>query len=182
VAAIEEVNGKECYRIEISPAGKDKARQGPMTKFWADKDTLNLRKLETQRRVRGKLRTLSQSYEPTGAKSVAVMGLSNAIPIDIPSFSSERLRGPSTYKSFSGDGRKRGPGGAVGFVTEVKQEITPADPNRVNNLLGMRPRGGSGMVEVRLKTPGRQVDQVWMQGSPWPSYSDNGTTVARLVQ
>jgi len=37
-------------------------------------------------------------------------------------------------------------------------------------------------VEVRIKGFDRQVRQLWQKGLPWPVYSDNGTTVSRLVK
>jgi hypothetical protein len=37
------------------------------------------------------------------------------------------------------------------------------------------------VTEVRLKSLGREVRQLWQAQRPWPIYSDNGYTVARLV-
>jgi hypothetical protein len=126
---------------------------------------------------------MTQSYAPNGSDSVPVLGLANAIPVDLPSFSNVRLKGPSTYTSSSGKERPRGAAGIADFVTEVKQDAATADPARVGELTGERSRGVNEVkaVEVHLRAPGRQVDQIWNQGSPWPAYSDNGATVSRLV-
>jgi hypothetical protein len=35
---------------------------------------------------------------------------------------------------------------------------------------------------VRLETAERKVRQVWQPGMPWPSFSDNGDTVSRLIK
>ena len=37
-------------------------------------------------------------------------------------------------------------------------------------------------LEVRLEGFDRDVRQLWQPGLPWPTYADNGVTVARLVQ
>jgi hypothetical protein len=181
VKSVEPVDDRDCYRVQISNA--DDAAAEPTTTFWADKETLSLRKIETRHRVQGKWRTMTQNYQFKG-NSTPVLGLANAIPVDLPSFSSEKPKGASTYVSKSGTEKTRGSGG-LNFATQVDQQLAPADPERVKGLLGekAKSRGADpSLVEVQLKTPTRRVAQYWEPGSPWPAYSDNGTTVSQLVK
>src|SRR5262249_33520753 len=68
------------------------------------------------------------------------------------------------------------------FAVEVEQSLKPARRAEVRHLLGEDSDGETpATYDVRLRSGGREVRQLWKAGLPWPSYSTSGGTTSRLV-
>ena len=115
-----------------------------------------------------------------------------------------------SYRSDFGP-RQRKAVGDIGFAHLVEQRIAVLSPEEVRELLDEtfaknlsrnraeplpRPSGNEAtnsigigaksltvrpVTEVRLKSHGREVRQLWQAQRPWPIYCDNGYSVSRLV-
>lgn len=174
----------DCYRVEIRCllAGSPQ----PVTVLWIDKRSGALRQVQTQFPTADGFRTVTESYEPAGGQPSPVLSLLTALPVDLPAFQGNEAKGMEkyTYESRVGPAGVKN-AGELGFAFEVEQEVTQPAAEQVKGLikedftkdLTERP-----IVEVRLKGVDRQVRQLWQAGLPWPVYTDNGTTIARLVK
>jgi hypothetical protein len=181
VAKREKVAGKECFRVEIRCTGSEE--RSPATVLWVDARALALRKFQTELLVQGEWRTVTESYDFEGADAGPVLGPSTALPVDLPLFSSEKRRSPRfSYVARPGAlGKDEG----LAFSIDVDQHLAPARGRDVRDLLREEvPRDidAPRAYEVRLRSPEREVLQLWKPGQPWPAYSDNGCTVSRLIK
>ena len=73
----------------------------------------------------------------------------------------------------------------MGFAFDIKQDLSRPSADYVKSVLhqdftkGLENRP---VLEVHLKTFHREVKQLWQADLPWPAYSDNGSTISRLVK
>jgi hypothetical protein len=119
-----------------------------------------------------------ESFVHDGPDHSPVFGPCLAIPLDFPSFlATEKLE--TGYRSRFGSLEARG--AEMGFAIRVKQTQSPLDNDP---LLDFLPRGSDmdDLVSLTLSGPYRRTRQIWQSGQPWPTVSDNGVTVARLVE
>jgi hypothetical protein len=108
-----------------------------------------------------------------------------ALPVDMPLFAADRAKaaGSFAYECVIGPpGEKEG--GAMRFAFEVRQSVAKLKATTKGLLadnLAQRLKSQTAM-EVKLEGFDRDVRQLWHPGLPWPTYADNGATIARLVQ
>ncbi|MGE0756410.1 MAG: hypothetical protein AB7O38_05300 [Pirellulaceae bacterium] len=182
VQSLEKVAGRDCFRVTAECV----SQAGPRVILWIDSVALALRQTQTQMRVGGELRTLTESYEFAGDQPTPVVGPLTALPIDLPLFLGGPTKGTQAfqYESIPGPVGTKALGD-VGFSFQVEQGLDTPEPKQVEGLLyddfakSLTP---GQVVEVQLKTADRQVKQLWQPGMPWPAYSNNGATVARLIK
>lgn len=180
----EKVGGRDCFQVQVLcqlPAD----RPQPQTTLWVDAQSLALRQVQTQLTVGGQVRTLTESYQFPGQQPTPVLGPFSALPLDMPLLLGGRTKGTQTfhYEAIPGPGGAKAIGD-VGFAFEVTQDLATQSPEKARNLLHgdlIKSLEDRPLLEVKLKTCERSVTQLWQAGTPWPAYSENGTTVARLV-
>ncbi|HEX5103906.1 MAG TPA: hypothetical protein VFV87_08860, partial [Pirellulaceae bacterium] len=182
----------ECFRVEIRClSGTD---GHPLTTLWVDRQSRALRQIATEIPVPGGYQTMTVSYEFDSGQPGPVLGPLTALPIDLPVLLADGAKGLETfhYRSEIGPpGRKELD--ALGFAHEVEQRATTASADDVRMLMatvfakslddGVLARSliENPVTDIRLKSAGREIRQLWQAGSPWPIYCDNGQTVCRLV-
>jgi hypothetical protein len=184
VQTIEKLGGRDCFRLGVKCLSQQ--RPQPNVTVWIDTTALALRQIQTQVQVSGDMRTLTESYQFAGEQPTPVLSPLTALPIDLPLFLAGETKGTQTfqYESIPGPAGTKNVGD-VGFVFQIEQGMTPADAEKAKGLLNedfAKSLTTQPVVEVRLKTIDRQVKQLWRTELPWPAYSDNGTTVARLIK
>jgi hypothetical protein len=183
VQATEKVNGTDCYRVEAQP--QVPGRPQPVTTFWVERQSLALLQFQTQLPVHGGFTTISEHYRFAGGQPVPVQSPLTALPIDMPVFVSNHAKSTQKfqYEAMPGPAGQKMLGD-VTFATEIEQAFGPAKPEEVKGLLAseLTKDVHSGPVaEIRLNSFQTRVRQLWQAPQPWPIYSENGTTVARLV-
>ncbi len=184
VQAVEQLAGRPCYRLQVQAlAGQ---RQQPVTRVWVDQQTMTLRQVQMQLPIPGGFKTVTESYHTAGGAATPVLGPLSILPIDLPSFLPSQIKGAETfvYESVVGPGGTKAIGD-VGFSYAVQQKCFQPKPENIKGLLDnafVKDLQTAPVVEVRLKTTGRSVHQLWQPGQPWPSFSDNGNTQSRLVK
>jgi hypothetical protein len=183
----EKVAGQPCYRVQVQ--AKVGQRKQPMTTLWLDQKSMALRQVQTQLPVQGAFRTVTESYQTAGGQPSPVMSPLTVIPLDMPVFLEGTKGQKFTYEAVSGPEGKKDPGD-VSFAFEVEQDVARASDADVKALQGKglltedftKDLAAKPFVEVKLKTYDRKVRQLWQAGLPWPAYSSNGVTQARLVR
>jgi hypothetical protein len=181
VAKREKVAGRDCFRVEITCQSNEDA---PKTTIWVDEKSLALRQVEAGMLVQGEVRMVKERYEFEKGSPSPVVGPLSALPLDLPLFSTVRPRsGKYGYKTIALDAEDK-VSDDVPFTVEVEQQLTPANAAVARGLLREDDKRDSKVstYEVRLKSPEREVRQLWRPGMPWPSYSSNGSTTARLIK
>jgi hypothetical protein len=183
VVKIEPLFGKLSYRIEIT--GVDKTLRTPKTILWIDQKSQVIRQIQTELPVQGGFRTVTESYEHRKGQPSPVIGLLTALPLDMPLFlSGTKSLGNFQYETISGPAGTKAIG-EIGFSYSIKQSSQNAKPEEVTKALGdhfTKSLKKNPSVSIQLKNPERKVDQIWQSKLPWPVYSNNGSTEARLVK
>ena len=178
-----------CYRVQVqAQVGQ---RQQPLTTLWLDQKSLALRQVQTQMRVQGDLRTVTESYQFEAGQPAPVITPLTAIPLDMPVFldGDKAALHKFSYEAFSGEAGKKA-ADDVGFAFDIEQRIDRAGDDAVKSLQSKgllsesftKDLTAKPLVEVRLRAGSRQVRQLWQPGLPWPAYSSNGVCQARLVR
>lgn len=178
-----------CCRLQVQiKLGQE---QQPFTTLWLDEKSLALRQMQTQMRVQGELRTMTESYRFKAGQPAPVITPLTAIPLDMPVFLEEgkAVLHKFSYEAFSGEAGKKAIGD-VGFAFEIEQSIAPAGADAVKSLQskGLLSKSfakdltAKPLTEVRLHAGRRRVRQLWQPGLPWPVYSSNGVCQSRLVR
>lgn len=183
VADVEELSGRDCYRIEVECLARGRIR--PKSVIWIDQSSGFLRQYQTELAVGGKMRKVVESYDHAKGVPAPVITPVNAVPIVMPAF----VKKGAKVNSFSYTsapipaGAKAKDLGLVTFAHEVSQTTDEASPKALEII----PKGLSKSIEkkpvtqVSIATHGGKVTQLWQQGQPWPVYVDNGRTKAYLV-
>jgi hypothetical protein len=185
----EKLGDKKCYRLQVQ--AKVGTRQQPLTVLWLDEKSLALRQVQTQMRVQGTLRTITESYESASGQPTPIMTPLTAIPLDMPVFldGGKAALSKFSYEAFSGEAGKKD-ANDVGFAFDIEQRMDPVGGDTIKELQSKgllaesftKELAAKPFVEVRLKAAGRQVRQLWQPGLPWPAYSSNGVAQAHLVR
>lgn len=181
VAAREKLGDGDCFRIDVTiqPAAKG----NPKTKLWFDTRTLALKQLQTQIPVDGSFATITESFDSKGGPPAPVSGA--AFPIDMPVFIGGRAGEQSfSYETASGPSGAKRAANDVAFAVDIKQTLTPVDPNEKGVRAAIPQnfaRSTAPVVKVELKTAERSVVQYWQAGQPWPLFSKSGMTESKLV-
>ncbi|MBM4091623.1 MAG: hypothetical protein FJ276_19675 [Planctomycetes bacterium] len=185
VAGIEPLEGHPCFRVDVrclQPASGDL-----QSVFWADRESLVLRQVQTRLRVAGQYRTLSESYQFPDGRPSAVQTAFSVVPLDLPVFEREPVKGArtGTYEALPGPAGPKTPD-QVGFLIQIEQQMAPANAAQVKEMLhpefAKSLTEETDLAEVRLRSLQGEVRQLWRAGCPWPLRAENATTVARLVE
>lgn len=183
VAGEDKVQGADCYRIEVACIAGGSPTKATM---WYDKETMFLRQLQTWVYAAGDRQSIVESFAAGGkAIRAPVLPAVNALPLDMPAFpqaGKKSLAGEETFQ-FKSTPRAAGAKAddAVAFATQVKQKIGKPDAAGLKAIGPDRSKSLTAPVQVDLESSGRSVKQVWQSGRPWPEFSDNGRTRARLL-
>lgn len=191
VAAIDESPSGACFRVEVTC--QRAGLEIPKTVLWFDRDSFALRCITSHVPVPGGFEEMTIRYDSSSGQPAPILGPLSAVPIDTPVLYSG-AKGLETfcYTSHLGP-TERKELGDVGFVHRVQQEITPLSREDVGKLFAERFSKSLvddafakslrtlPVTEVRLKSQGREVRQLWQPRRPWPIYCDNGYSVSRLV-
>ncbi|NLS93682.1 MAG: hypothetical protein GXX96_16095 [Planctomycetaceae bacterium] len=191
VPTLEKAASEDCFRVEVTCQAED--RSIPKTVFWLDCDSFALRRITTHLPVPGGFQEMTMSYDSVSGQPSPILGPLSALPIDTPVLYAG-AKGLQTfiYTSHFGSGERKELGD-VGFAQQIEQQVSDVPQDEVRKLFGehfakslvddpftksltLRP-----VTEVRLKSQGRLVRQLWQTERPWPIYCDNGYTVSRLV-
>jgi hypothetical protein len=171
------------YRLRVKGLGGE---DQPETNLWLDQKSLALVQFQTQIPVPGGFTTLTESYSSSSGQPAPVVGPITAVPIDMPLFLPS-ARGKFSYDASSGPvGAKRAIGD-IKFTVDIDQQVSAAKPEAVKNA-GLpnsaftKSLEAKPVFEVKLETPDRTVRQLWQAEQPWPVFSDNGSTTARLIK
>jgi hypothetical protein len=191
VSPSKEPPSEDCFRVAVKCEG---AGEGiPKTVFWLDRDSFSLRRITMYLPVSGGFEKMTMSYDSGSGQPAPILWPLSALPIDTPVlYAGTKGMQTFSYTSHFGDGQRKELGD-VAFAHQVEQEISEVPQDEVARLfsqhfakslvdnpftksLTTRP-----VTEVRLKSQGREVRQLWQAQRPWPIYCDNGYTVSRLV-
>lgn len=185
VQAREKVGGRECFRVEVQSV-QERAFPQAKISLWVDRNAWALVQCQTQLWVAGVQRTITESYQFPGQQPTPVMGPLTALPVDFPLLLGGRMKGTQafSYEAVPGPSGTKDIGD-LGFAFDVTQDLDARPSEHARKLLHadfVKSLEARPMLEVKLKTFHREVKQLWQAGLPWPAYSDNGVTVARLVK
>lgn len=179
VAAIERLDGRECFRIEVV------GQHGPSGWLWIERPSLRVCRMEAAIVVGGQARLLTEDYAPVGGAAAPWLSPLPGLPVDLPAFSlggAKRLE-TASYKALPGVAGQKGPAD-VEFLVPVEQECLAASDPQIKALADdpfAQDAGKGATVGVWLKGPFGQVRQLWKPGMPWPVCAANGSTTSRLV-
>ena len=185
VQKYEKIIADDCFRVVVRCLLPGPPQ--PVTVLWIDRKSQTLRQIQTQIPVAGRFCMMTEDYRAVGAQKSPVLGPLSALPIDLPLFQGNAAKGLESFSYEVNDGPagKKKALGDVGFIYDVEQAVASPSRQHVKDLV---PQGftkdldARPMVEVHMKSAGRQVQQLWQAGLPWPVYADNGTTISRLVK
>lgn len=176
----EKIASRDCWRIDIECLAKGRLK--PATKIWVDKETLFMRKFQTELPVAGAMRTVGETYEPGAGGHSPVVPPINVLPIGLPAFLPGSPKGQFQYVSEP-TGQSKDVGVKMKFAHSVSQEVlAPAAkslefvPRALSKSLEKSP-----VVEVRLSSGKQSVTQLWQSEQKWPVYSNDGHTQSWLV-
>jgi hypothetical protein len=188
VQGIEKIDGQECYKVDIKAQVGDRTQ--PVTTIWSNTQTMMLAQMQTQLPVQGGVRKVTEYYQAAG-KGAPVMAPLSLLPLEMPVFhddAGEKGLGPKkfTYQVAETPPGAKAPGD-VNFGFEVEQEITPATAEDARGKVAEEFSKGlekTPLVKVKLSSRGRRtvVNQLWQTQQPWPVWSSNGVTEARLLK
>jgi len=191
VVGEENLLAHDCFRVEVTC--QLHGREIPKTVLWLDADSRALRKITTHLPTPGGFQPMTIHYDSTSDQPAPIVGPLSALPIDTPVlYSGAKGLQTFSYTSHSGPTEQKELGD-VGFAHQIEQQVAELPQDTVRELfaahfakslvddpfaksLTTRP-----VTEVKLKSQGRQIRQLWQPQRPWPIYCDNGYTVSRLV-
>jgi hypothetical protein len=184
VQKLDKLGSNQCFVVEIVSLPDPKSQ--PRTLLWVDAKALALRQMQTQLPIPGGFTTVTESYQFGDGQPAPVMGMLTALPVELPMFVAGKSGGKQTfsYDAFSGPAGKRAPSD-VGFAVDITQSVEPVKLDQVKGLVPpdyTRDLQVKPLARVTLETPEREVSQIWQASQPWPVYSNNGSTTARLVK
>lgn len=176
------VGGQECFRVEIACRNIEGV---PGMTIWVDAQTLALRQVETGLLVQGEIRRVRERYEADDVTGSPVVGLPSSLPLDLPVFAAgSSSSGRFGYQAVMVDDDDRHTAD-LAFAVAVEQDVKPAGRAEVLRLIGDDSRIGRKArpaFDVRLRSHGREVRQLWQAGLPWPSFSASDGSTSRLVE
>ena len=184
VEAVDQLQGKPCWRIVIRIVQGDQLLAEPQTTVWIDQASAAIRQIETQLPTPRGYQRATESYQ-SGAQAAPVVGLQSVLPIALPQFPEAGIKALDTfqYETVSGAGGIKAVG-ELGFVTDVRQELIEPTQEGLKAVFDepeIKALEDHPLLEVKLSTPEQTVRQIWRTAAPWPEYADNGTSQARLV-
>jgi len=184
VADLEDLAGRDCYRIEIECLARGRIR--PKSVLWVDEKSGFLRQYKTELAVAGQMRPMVESYDHAKGVATPVVTPINALPLALPAFVAPGAKA-NTFVYTSAPmpaGAKAKDLGLIPFAHEVTQTTTKAGPKALEIIpTEGRPKAleSKPVTEVKIGTHMGEVKQLWQEGQLWPVYVDNGRTKAYLV-
>lgn len=191
VARRERSASHDCFRVEV--ACQAEGAGIPKTVLWLDRDSFALRRITSYLPVPGGFEEMTMSYDSGSGQPAPILGPLSALPIDTPVLYSG-AKGLQTFSYASHFGATQGKElGDVGFVHQVEQQVSELPQDEVGRLFGehfakslvedvfTKSLRALPVTEIRLKSQGREIRQLWQARRPWPIYCDNGYSVSRLV-
>jgi hypothetical protein len=184
VKGVEKIGLRHCFKVQVTC--QVPGPQQPVTTLWVDQQTMTLQQLQTQLPVPGGLRTITESYRSASGQPTPVITPLTVLPLELPVF----LQGSKgttkfTYEAAAAPWGTKGVDD-VAFAYEIEQVLTRPAPDQVKGLVPeafTKDLQTKPVLEVRLKGLGSsRVRQLWQEGLPWPVFSDNGSSKARLVK
>ncbi len=178
---------RDCFEVAIRC--NDKSDRQPRVSIWVDKHSGMLMRLTTLTLVKGQWRSFTETYSVPQGQSTAVLGAIPSLPLDMPLFTQgnrskdidgmayQVLQGPPGVKNI----------GESSFTYKINQSVKPVSEEQKKKFAGAKsldlPVDFTDAVEVELQGGSKnQVRQVWAPGSPWPVYSNNGSSESRLIR
>ena len=180
VEAVEPIAGQDCFRITARPIQAEE----PKTVIWIDRNTLAIKQIQTQLPTPRGYKTVTESYQ--SATAAPVVGPITVLPIALPQFPEPGLKSVDAYQyeTISGPGGVKAVGD-VGFSVDIRQSFSKPSTDRIKSLFDdqdTKDLQNRPVIEVQLVTPDLTVRQLWANDAPWPMFTDNGLTQARLIQ
>jgi hypothetical protein len=184
VEAVDQLQGKPCWRIVIRIVQGDQLLAEPRTTVWIEQASAAIRQIETQLPTPQGYQRATESYQ-SGAQAAPVVGLQSLLPIALPQFPEAGVKALDTfqYETVSGAGGVKAVG-ELGFVTDVRQELIEPTEEGLKAVFDepeIKALEDAPLLEVKLTTPEQTVRQIWREAAPWPEYADNGVTQMRLI-
>ena len=187
VAKKEKREGVMCYRVNIACLKTrdipDPEKQ-PTVTLWVNIKSMVVVGFQTRTPDRDGFTTLTETYQSDSKQPTPVIvGPLTALPLDMPLFLTGKARGDKfTYQAMSGPPGKRA-ADDVAFGVSIAQKVAAPSTRSLKNLPEAYSRDlkKQPVIEVELKTDDRRVRQLWQVGQPWPVFSSNGSTTARLL-
>ena len=181
VSGLADIGGHKCYQIDITCEAKGRVR--PSSMLFIDTQTMMLREMRTQMAGFGQFHTVRESYEPQGGQVSPVLTFGNVLPIDLPAFLPKQSKAVSfNYVSQTIPAGAKDPD-LIRFGHSVTQQVVRPSGKSLNRIPSRYAKALDRLpvVEVRLANQDKSVVQLWQQGNPWPVYTHNGRTEAKLV-
>ena len=191
IPAADDLSSGDCFRVEVTCQAEGQAV--PKTILWVHRDSHALRRITTGLPVPGGFEELTMSYESVSGQPAPILGPLSALPVDTPVlYGGAKGMQTFSYTSYLGTGESKALG-EVAFAHQIEQQVTSLPQEEVQKLFGQhfaksleddpfsKSLAERPVTEIRLKSQGREVRQLWQERRPWPIYCDNGYTVSRLV-
>ena len=181
VLPMDKIGDSECYHVRATC--EQAGRPQPATELWVDRKTQALLRVTTQLPTPAGFQSVTQDFKHQQGNVSPVVGPLSALPIDWPTFSAEPAKAAKeySYKALSGGQEKSG---GIAFEQKVRQATRSVPVSGVKGLLDehvAKQKSDDNLREVVLDDGHRVVRQLWQPGMPWPSFCDNGVTVAKLT-
>ena len=181
VEAIDEFEGSDCYRLVITPLEQPE----PKTTVWVDSRNFMIRRVDSQIPMPEGYVTVSEIYRAN--QPVPVIGPLSLIPLALPCFTTEGAKSDSEAETFEYnnsdfDGIKSDL--PVSFLTTVSQTVGTPDAESMKQFDAspwVKSIDTPDVLEVKLVTQNETVRQLWDASAPWPVFSENGVSTARLL-
>ncbi len=178
------IQGRDCFQAKITVV--DAAPGSPVAHIWVDYETGALVRVATLTLVRGEWVKRVQTFQGSNGKATGVFGAIPCLPLDMPLFSEDGSKalggGEEIYSTVDGDeGSKALDAAAPRFSYKVKTSAQPLSAEGAK-ALGGGAEGLGDALEVTMDGGARKARQIWTPNSPWPVYSANETSEARLVE
>jgi hypothetical protein len=185
VGKSEQIDGDDCYKLEVTCLA-DGVKDTRPTKLWMNKKTLGLQQIDVQLPIQGQYKQVREKYKGQGHVAPVFVPVT-AIPLDMPVFLPAGEKGLSEFTVRVSipdeDGKKDL--GDVGFRFRIKQNTKVPDADGIKGLIHEEFAKGltaKKTLEFNFEGGHRQARQIWQEGQPWPLYSSNGPTTAKLIE
>ncbi len=168
-------------RVEAQVAG-----QQPQTAIWIDPKRMAVVQVQTQFQVQGEFRTMTEKYTHPGQQAAPVFVPVSAVPLDMPCFLEAGVKDTQfTYTATQPlpPGIKNADAGGFEFrVTQSTRAATAAELKAHSPAAFVKSVKEKPTVVFDIAAGKSRSVQMWQADLPWPVYSDNGRTKARLIK
>ena len=181
IEAIDQFENSDCFRLAITP----REHPEPKTIVWVDSQSFMIRRVDSQIPTPNGYVTVSEMYRAN--RPVPVLGPLSLIPLALPRFALDGLKSGNETERFEYNNSDQvgvKSDSEVAFATEVSQTVVM--PNAESMKLFktspyVKNADHPNVLEVKLETRHETIRQLWDTSSPWPVFSENETSIARLL-